>query len=68
MAHVKGKAHLAEMTCTGCHQVIEFTSSDLRHYRHDVDGNNVFIRCPDCQRELPCSQLAIARGWVPSGD
>ena len=68
MAHIKGKKDISELGCIGCKQTIEFEAIDLRHYAHDVDGNHVYISCPSCFQRNPCSDIAIQKGWVPSGD
>lgn len=60
----------AEVICPNpkCGGVVLFQKRDLLHYRHDVDGNNVYITCPDCSKDIPCSKQAMDHGWVPNTD
>ncbi len=37
---------------------------DLKHYRHDVEGNNVYVECPCCNQPVSCYKQAVEAGWV----
>lgn len=36
----------------------------MQHYRHDVEGNNVYVDCPNCGANIPVYKQAAAMGWV----
>ena len=56
------------VACKNCKKDVCFSLRDMRHYAHDVDGNNVYIVCPTCNQNISCWREAIFYGWVPRGD
>ena len=68
MAYVKGERGKTEIVCPKCHKTIVCESRDLRHYRHDVEGTNVFVECPSCGKDMSCYQEAVNAGWIEPED
>lgn len=56
----------ATVECPGCKRTIKFHRQELMHYRHDVDGNNVYVTCNKCLLNVTVSKIAIDMGWVPA--
>jgi hypothetical protein len=50
--------------CAKCSCYLEFHRSDLKHYRHDVEGNNVYVECTSCNQPVSCYKQAVEAGWV----
>jgi hypothetical protein len=68
MAWVKNEKDIVTLCCPFCKQLVCFEYRDMRHYRHDVDGNNVYVTCPGCSRDINFYKHAIERGWVEASD
>lgn len=64
MAWVKGMKDVVTIICCGCKQEICFQKYDMKHYRHDVDGNNVYVECPSCYKRIDFYKEAVSNGWV----
>lgn len=67
MAWVIDNSHRgATVQCDHCNRTIGFHKSDMQHYRHDVEGNNVYLECPGvgCGRCIPVYKQAVQMGWV----
>lgn len=47
-----------------CGVTVVFTLDDLRHYHHDVDGNNVYVVCPSCGTDIDVYKESADKGWV----
>jgi hypothetical protein len=68
MAYVEGEAEKTKIICPQCKKTIVCNRYDLRHYRHDVEGTNVFVYCPSCGKDMPCYHEAVNAGWIePEG-
>jgi len=52
-----------QLVCKTC-GTFKIRKKDLKHYRHDVDGNNVYVECPGCKQPVSCYKEAVEFGWV----
>lgn len=64
MVWIKNERNIAELKCGSCNKQVCFKFKDMKHYRHDVDGNNVYITCPNCETNLSCYKQAVSYNWV----
>lgn len=64
MAWVAGTRNVLALECPSCTLDVCFEKSDMQHYRHDVEGNNVYVDCPNCGANIPVYKQAAAMGWV----
>lgn len=64
MAWVAGSRNILGLECPSCSKDVCFEVSDMRHFSHDVEGNNVYVVCPGCGTTLPIYRQAVNLGWV----
>lgn len=53
MVKVSGKENQSEVRCSGCGEILVYTSMDVQSYRHDLEQWNGYIVCP----RLACQKI-----------